>query len=112
MKVQTEEKYVFKPVSNLKTLTHHTQKKKNILPVKPPLFGNSQHFHFFRLSPLPLTCVIFFPSTPHTSVTAAEIGDGLSVCVLLFVMKIGFLQMDGGIVVEKCNLEESCTEKG
>ena len=33
-------------------------------------------------------------------------------CVLLFVMKIGFQQMDGGILEEKCNLLGSAKNRG
>lgn len=76
------------------------------------------------LPPLPLLMLFSPPSHPLTSssspstaaatagfLTATGSGDGVRVCVLLFVMKMGFRQMDGEILEEKCNLKESSTEK-
>lgn len=53
------------------------------------------------------------PSPPPPTLFLAATGssDGVTVCVLLFVMKIGFQQMDGEILEEKWNLKESGTEK-
>lgn len=54
-------------------------------------------------------CSFFFFSSPPSSgsLTVTGNSDGVSVCVLLFVMKIGFQQMDGEILKEKYNLKES-----
>lgn len=75
----------------------------------------------FRVFPFPschLSCYsCYFLSLclrppPYTLFLAASgSSDGVTVCVLLFVMKIGFQQMDGEILEEKCNLKESSTEK-
>lgn len=87
----TGENYVFKPVSGLKTLccdslaTH----KNTFYQKSLQLFGNSQWFHFFFSCHLSSLLVLFSshpppsPYPPTHSVTAAEIGDGLSVCLIV-----------------------------
>lgn len=70
----------------------------------------SQCIHFFPATSPPCS-FYFLPLASHLphcfSDSYRESGDEVGLCVLLFVTKMRFREMDGEIPAEKCSVKES-----